>query len=72
MQVHVPYMEHLSYRDASFFWSHIANSEIPCGPAMRPVGVCDCHRPCKEWSAREPLGLASGVGNGLALWTVES
>lgn len=30
----------------------------------RPVGVPDCQMPRKEWSAREPLGLASWITPG--------
>lgn len=49
----------LGAEPAGEFGPASASPSAKDGPAMRPVGVCDCHRPCKEWSAREPLGLAA-------------
>lgn len=40
-----------------FIEKNLQSTESP-NRAMAPFGVCDCHKPCKEWSARLPLGLA--------------
>lgn len=43
----------------------IRRSEMP--DAM-PLGVCDCQRPCKEWSCLDPgLASASDSADGLRL-----